>query len=96
MFCQPTRGPSLDNFYSLLSTAKSDTNSGKESLLSCSWISHSVIDEKHNQARSEFHDVYDENLHHPKILVVTKLREMFASDIAGFIAYQARYSPAKP
>ena len=99
IFCQPTRGPSLDNFYNLLQTAISNDNCDEPiaaSLLSCSWISHPVIDEKHNQAVSQFHDVYDANLHHPKILVVTKLRELSADDITGFIAYQTRYSPSKP
>ncbi len=96
IFCQPTRGLSLDNFYNLLRTATSDSDETiLSSLLSCSWMSHLVIDEKHNQAVLQFHDVYDANLHHPKILVVTKLREISADDIAGFIAFQTQYSPIK-
>ncbi len=98
IFCQPTRGPSLNNFYNLLLTATSDgpaDSTGSTSLVSCSWMPHSVIDQKHNEARLNFENVYDENLHHPKLLVVTKLREITKEDQARFIAYQSTYSPIK-
>ena len=97
IFCQPTRGLSLDNFYNLLLTAtSSDTDSvGSTSLLSCSWMLHPIIERKHREARLHFNNIYDENLHHPKILVVTKLREISKEDQARFIAYQERYSPIK-
>lgn len=97
IFCQPTRGPSLDNFFNLLSTVSSNTDSiGLDPLLSRSWMSHPVIDKKHEEAISQYNSVYDENLHRPKILMVTKLREISEDDILRFIAYQERYSSVKP
>jgi len=93
IFCQPTRGPSLDNFFNLLSTATScagtDTT-GSTALVSRTWLSHTAIDEKHHEARSQHDDVYDENLHRPKILVITKLREISENDRLRFIAHQRR------
>jgi predicted nicotinamide N-methyase len=97
IFCQPTRGPSLDNFFNLLLTATSDTDTiGSTSLLSCIWLSHPIIEQKHQEARLHYNNVYDENLHQPKILVVTKLREMSKEDQMRFVAYQHRYSPIVP
>jgi len=98
IFCQPTRGPSLNNFYNLLLTATSESSEssiGSTSLLSCTWISHPVIDQKHNESKLNFDKVYDDNLHHPKLLVVTKLREISEEDQARFMAYQSTYSPIK-
>jgi hypothetical protein len=121
IFCQPTRGPSLDNFLKLLSTAteqQEQQNSSISSLMSqsnnnksairkmekkkknplvrLSWLSHPIIEQKHQEACSKHNDVYDENLHKPKILVITKLRDMMEEDRLRFIAYQQRYSPDKP
>eukprot|EP00534_Pseudo-nitzschia_fraudulenta_P008364 CAMPEP_0201149666 /NCGR_PEP_ID=MMETSP0851-20130426/10924_1 /ASSEMBLY_ACC=CAM_ASM_000631 /TAXON_ID=183588 /ORGANISM="Pseudo-nitzschia fraudulenta, Strain WWA7" /LENGTH=572 /DNA_ID=CAMNT_0047426107 /DNA_START=21 /DNA_END=1739 /DNA_ORIENTATION=+ len=96
VFCQPRRGPSLDNFFDLLSTARTlDANNEIESgsLVSCAWLSHPIIEGKHEEAISHHSDVYDENLHRPKILVVTKLREMNEEDRLGFIAFQDHYNP---
>ncbi len=98
IFCQPSRGPSLNNFYNLLLTTTSESSealTGFTSLLSCSWMSHPVIDQKHNESKLNFDKVYDENLHHPKLLVVTKLREISEDDRARFMAYQCTYSPIK-
>lgn len=100
IFCQPTRGPSLDNFFNLLLTGTSDTETTdtieSTSLLSCTWLSHPIIEQKDHEARLHSNNVYDENLHHPKILVVTKLREMSKEDQMRFVAYQHRYSPNVP
>ena len=123
IFCQPTRGPSLDNFLRLLSTAteqpeqqkisvsspisQSNNNNNNNNsttkkkkknspLMRISWLSHPIIEQKHQEARSKHNDVYDENIHKPKILVITKLRDMIEEDRLRFIAYQQRYSPDKP
>ena len=100
IFCQPARGPSLDNFFNLLLTATSDADTTdiieSTSLLSCTWLSHPIVEQKHHEARLHSNSVYDENLHHPKILVVTKLREMSKEDQMRFVAYQHRYSPIVP
>jgi hypothetical protein len=122
IFCQPTRGPSLDNFLKLLSTAteqpeqqkisvsspmsqsnnintnNSTTRKKKKNspLMRISWLSHPIIEQKHQEARSKHNAIYDENLHKPKILMITKLRDMIEEDRLRFIAYQQRYSPDKP
>jgi hypothetical protein len=119
IFCQPTRGPSLDNFLKLLSTAteqpeqqkisvsspmsqsnndNSTTRKKKKNspLMRISWLLHPIIEQNHQEARSKHNDIYDENLHKPKILVITKLRDMTEEDRLRFIAYQQRYSPDKP
>jgi len=96
-FCQPTRGPSLDNFFNLLLTATSDTDTiDATPLLSYNWLSHPIIEQKHHKARLHQKNVYDENLHKPKILVVTKLREISEEDKKQFLAFQCRYSPTTP
>ena len=94
IFCQPSRGQSLKNFYNLLITATLDKEtSGSDSLLTCRWISHPIIDEKHHEASLKYKNVYDKDLHKPKILVVTKLRELTKKDQICFMSYQNRYSP---
>jgi len=114
IFCQPTRGPSLDNFLNLLLSKTRDQPERKSSLssrlsqsnnslkknnsplLRCSWLTHPIVEQKHQEACSKHNDVYDENLHRPKILVTTKLREISEEDRLRFIAYQQQYSPTKP
>jgi len=97
IFCQPTRGPSLDNFFKLLSTAVSNTDSsGSISLLSLAWMTHPIIERKHKEARLQHWDVYDENLHQPKILVLTKMREIAEDDVTRFVTCQRTYSPLVP
>mmetsp|Transcript_27767 Transcript_27767/g.31207 ORF Transcript_27767/g.31207 Transcript_27767/m.31207 type:complete len:629 (-) Transcript_27767:73-1959(-) len=113
IFCQPTRGPSLDNFVSLLTKAmdqperksslssplsQSNNNLRKNNspLLRCSWLIHPIVEQKHKEACSKHNNAYDENLHRPKILVITKLREISEEDRLRFIANQQQYSPTKP
>lgn len=105
IFCQPTRNPSLDNFSNLLTilssstTAatvdKSDRLSFQPPLLHLEWMKHPVLEQKHKEASSNHTDTYDENLHRPKLLVVTKMREMLEDDRLHFITYHQRYSNAK-
>jgi predicted nicotinamide N-methyase len=97
IFCQPTRGPSLDNFLNLLLAATLDKDPiGSTSLLSYTWLSHPIIEKEDHEARLHYSHVYDKNLHHPKILVITKLREISEEDRNRFVAYQHRYSPIVP
>jgi hypothetical protein len=93
IFCQPTRGDSLDNFVQLLNSSSSSvTEHG--SLVSCRWWSHPVLEEKHQESISKYKDIYDESLHRPKILVVTKARDMTEEDRLEFIAQQKARLPS--
>jgi hypothetical protein len=101
IYCQPTRGDSLENFVTLLQFANSTPVTGpppleKESttisternlLLSFMWWSHPVLDARHELAIKD-DDTYEESLHHPKILIVTKLRELAESDRQMLIQHQ--------
>ncbi|CAJ1969927.1 unnamed protein product [Cylindrotheca closterium] len=82
LFCQPKRGDSLDNFVSLLACV------GDNDLVSIKWIQHSAIEEAHENASSQHNDVYDENLHYPKLLAVTKLRDLTIEDCQRFEDHQ--------
>ncbi|VEU42809.1 unnamed protein product [Pseudo-nitzschia multistriata] len=96
IFCQPRRGPSLNNFFNLLSTATSETGFTRStSLLSISRFSHPIIDQKHDESLVQHSDIYDENLHRPEILAITKLREITENDRMRFISFQQRYNPVK-
>eukprot|EP00980_Cylindrotheca_fusiformis_P019954 scaffold7025_cov123-Cylindrotheca_fusiformis.AAC.13 len=83
IFCQPNRGDSLNNFVSLLASTRATA------LVSLDWIDHPVIEEAHQRALNEEKDgVYDENLHHPRILFVTKLRELTDQDCRDYVQCQ--------
>jgi hypothetical protein len=90
IFCQPNRGDSLDNFCSLLQTPNID------GLVSLEWWTHPVLEEQHNQAEEQHPKVYDENLHCPRILLVTKLRDLTEKDCHEFVSHQtSREASAK-
>jgi hypothetical protein len=80
IFCQPKRGDSLGNFVTLLKSA--------QGLASLEWITHPVVEQAHAKALKEQFNIYDKNLHHPSILVITKLRDMTEQDRQGFIHQQ--------
>jgi hypothetical protein len=82
IFCQPKRGNSLENFCTLLKIPQID------GLASLEWWTHSILEESHKQALQQHSDVYDQNLHRPKILLVTKLRELTDSDCQQFVSHQ--------
>jgi hypothetical protein len=87
IFCQPARGNSLDNFFRLVNcTSASLTERGP--LVSCSWWSHPVIEQKHAESVTTYKGIYDESLHHPKILLVRKVRDMTEEDRLEFIIQQ--------
>lgn len=81
LFCQPLRGDSLDNFVNLLTCARED-------LVSIEWIQHAAIEKAHENALSQHKDVYDENLHYPKLLAVTKLKGVTKEDCQKFEDHQ--------
>lgn len=82
LFCQPNRGASLENFVSLLTTTSIDD------LVRLEWIKHPRIEQAHRKALNEMKNVYDENLHHPRLLVVTKLRDLTVEDREAFVLHQ--------
>ena len=93
IFCQPTRGDSLDNFVQLLNSSSSSvTEHGP--LVSCRWWSHPVIEQKHQESISKYKDIYDESLHRPKILLVTKARDMTEEDRLEFMVQQKARAPS--
>lgn len=79
MFCQPTRGDSLDNFCKLITT----TN-----LVSLEWWSHPILTTKDEQATKQYPELYDRNLHCPKVLLVRKLRDLTEGDCHEFVSRQ--------
>lgn len=83
IFCQPNRGDSLENFCTLL---KIPQNHG---LTTLNWWTHPCLEESHKQAQNAYLDVYDPNLHRPKLLLVTKLRELTDSDCHQFESHQS-------
>jgi hypothetical protein len=120
IFCQPTRGDSLQNFCSLLNavivssssssdnnnnnnnktnTTSTGTNTQQSSLIHWEWWEPSILKQKHVEAMTNNHnnnnneeeeeddddDTYNESLHRPKILVLTKLRELTITDQQIFI-----------
>jgi hypothetical protein len=94
IFGQPTRGDSLDNFVQLLNSSSSSVTE-KGWLVNCRWWSHSVMEEKHHlESISKYKEIYDESLHWPKILVLTKARDMIEEDRLGFIAQQKARPPS--
>mmetsp|Transcript_38551 Transcript_38551/g.93249 ORF Transcript_38551/g.93249 Transcript_38551/m.93249 type:complete len:442 (+) Transcript_38551:3-1328(+) len=85
LFCQPRRGDSLDNFVNLLTCTGDD-------LVSLEWIQHAAIEKAHENALSQHKDVYDENLHYPKLLAVTKLKDLTIDDCQKFEDHQKNRS----
>lgn len=98
VFCQPSRGTSLDNFVALITVTNCSQSNGPEHdeirvtiddpLVSCTWWSHSLLEEKHHQALQEHHEIYNESLHLPKILIVTKLRDLAETDRQNMMEHQ--------
>jgi hypothetical protein len=82
LFCQPNRGDSLQNFIALLTTTSTSD------LVSLEWIQHPRIEEANQNALEEHKDVYDENLHYPRILIVIKLRKLTNQDREDFMLHQ--------
>jgi Lysine methyltransferase len=89
VFCQPMRGDSLDNFCHLLDVISfkghnnnnnNNSNNSNNPLVQWTWWEPDILQEQHVQAMQKHSDVYDERLHRPKILIVTKLRELTTSD----------------
>lgn len=74
VFCQPNRSDSLDNFVNMV------TESRVDGLVSIQWWSHSIVESAHSKAKEEYPALYDDNLHHPRILIVTKLRQLTSAD----------------
>ena len=96
IFCQPSRGKSLENFCRMIEAPpkNSPEGNGDDSgpLISTRWFPqcHPILEEKHQEAL-RMHagtDVYDESLHRPKIWIVTKLREITSDDQQRFISVQ--------
>lgn len=85
IFCQPTRGDSLDNFYDVLLTTTKDVTTG---LVNLEWWTHTVLSDQEAQAREKYPGVYDVDLHCPKILVVKKLRELTREDCERIVHQQ--------
>ena len=96
IFCQPSRGKSLENFCRMMETPPKNSHEGDDDnsgpLLSTRWFpqSHPILEEKHEEALRKYSgtDVYDESLHRPKIWIVTKLREITSGDQDRFISVQ--------
>jgi hypothetical protein len=84
IFCQPQRGDSLENFCTLLKVPTTIVGL----LASLEWKTHPLLEEQHLRALKEKSDVYDPNLHQPKLLLVTKLRELTEEDCQAFVAHQ--------
>ena len=82
VFCQPNRGDSLSNFCSLLEKS--------ENLLSLHWWTHPIVEDNHKRAEEQHPGVYDKNLHYPKIMLVTKLRDLTEEDCKVFLIHQER------
>lgn len=80
IFCQPDRSDSLNNFVELLMIPTD--------LVSLKWIKHPVIEREDKKASEEHKDVYDKNLHYPKILLIKKLRELTEQDRDEFVLHQ--------
>eukprot|EP00934_Nitzschia_sp_Nitz4_P009136 Nitzschia sp. Nitz4//scaffold144_size56818//22159//23376//NITZ4_006533-RA/size56818-processed-gene-0.80-mRNA-1//-1//CDS//3329536504//9126//frame0 len=90
IFCQPTRADSLDNFCQLLGTK---TDSAEDvPLLSLHWWNHPILTEQDKLAREADRDKgnYDPELHCPKILLISKLRELTEQDCLDLVQCQAR------
>ena len=80
LFCQPDRGDSLKNFIKLLMTPFD--------LVSLKVIEHPILERENERALEQHIGVYDRNLHFPKILVVTKLRDLNDQDRHDFVVHQ--------
>lgn len=95
IFCQPSRGKSLDNFCEMI-----ESPSKTEPLVSTRWFpqSHHVLKDKHLDALRKHADtdVYDESLHRPRIWIVTKLREITKDDQHRFVSILEARSMSKP
>jgi hypothetical protein len=87
IFCQPTRGDSLNNFVALL-TEKTTSSSSIADLVALEWWEHAVLREQDALAREKYPAVYDANLHCPKILLVQKLKELTGEDCQNFVHHQ--------
>ena len=116
IFCQPTRGSSLENFCALLQPVNRNDelieqqgkafkaaekenyaiavndNGHDDKLVNMGFYQHSIIEEHHRKALNENNGDYDENLHYPKLLIVTKLRELTQQDCDRFISSQEQRS----
>jgi hypothetical protein len=90
IFCQPQRGDSLENFCTLLKVTVPTTTIGLSLLASLEWKTHPLLEEQHLRALKENNsdNVYDPNLHQPKLLLVTKLRELTEEDCQAFVVHQ--------
>jgi len=86
IFCQPTRGNSLDNFVALLNVCQRIVDGLK--LLSLTWMTHPRLEAEKKKAKEEHQGIFDENLHCPRILLVEKLRGLSSDDCNDFISHQ--------
>ncbi|KAG7370177.1 hypothetical protein IV203_027923 [Nitzschia inconspicua] len=100
IFCQPTRGDSLSNFCRLLDAVTTTTTSttcggSDDALVQWQWWEPSILQEKHVQAKVHYPTVYDESLHRPKVLIMTKLRDMVEGDRLVLIQNHKRIQEEK-
>jgi len=76
IFCQPARAESLDNFCRLLQSVPT--------LSSIEWLQHRILEEQDIRGTETYPDLYDRSLHHPKLMIVRKLRDLTSEDCREF------------
>ena len=111
IFCQPHRDDSLTNFVQLLTaTGDAGSDGGKEQLVATQWWTHNILEKAHENALAMNKSTerqrltgstnttmlcYDPNIHQPKILIVTKLRQMTRSDRDHLVNHQSKREQQK-
>jgi hypothetical protein len=96
ILCQPHRGDSLENFCLLLSSSSSSSSGpSKSPLFSLKWWTHSVLEEQHEKAVEQFgggggdnDSSYEETLHRPRLLILTKRRKLETTDCDKMAQHQ--------
>jgi SAM-dependent methyltransferase len=80
ILCQPQRGGSLDNFLAMINTLE-------QPIFQLDEWKHQELEIRHRQSVKNFEGTYDEQVHRPSILLLTKLRAL-TSDDCSFLEQQ--------